>query len=116
MSDRVSGIAILQTAGTAQKLHALCERDGKAPLREIIDVYEKGTPKPCDPAWEYQKDGNILHVTPSLHIRVQAHLPESQEWTTWFHNDGSWSVPFLEWPKEDGAWREFRRVNRLDRE
>lgn len=116
MADRVIGIAILETASSPQKLHVLCGREGKHSLREIIEVYPAGSPKPCEPAWAYRIEGETLHVTPSLHIRVQANLPESEEWTTWFHNDGNWSVPFRAWPQTEGAWSEFRRVNGLERE
>lgn len=116
MPDRVIGIAVLEVAKTPHKLHVLCHRDGKTPLREVIDVYPAGTLKPCDPAWAISVQGNTLHVTPSLHVRVQAGLPESQEWTTWFHNEGAWDVEFVVYPADEGAWSYFRKINGLEHE
>jgi hypothetical protein len=71
MGDRIVGIAILKTGVLPHTLWVRCHRD-RLPnndFTEDLPVYPKGTTKPCDPAWAYEIRGNMIHVTPSVHVR-----------------------------------------------
>ena len=106
MNDRVIGTAILDTSVTPHELFLFYKADAAKHRGETcIPVYPRGTPKPDvnhGSSWEYSVQGDILHVTPSLHIRFEWPYNAAGEfdealrgnWKTEFHNDGHWDVRF----------------------
>ncbi len=97
MSDRVVGIAVLDRA--AGRLAIWCQRADGRRLYQDIPVHAAGTPKTCTPSWEYAVAGDTLAMQPSVHVRVDR--LEGKGWETEFHNEGSWSVRFIERPAAD---------------
>lgn len=116
--DEVIGIAIL-TRTKPQELWVVCRKANGNSFMTVIPAYGVGDPKPAEHAWLYQIVGDVLHITPSLHVRYQ--LPTdvavrkgAEEWVTRFHNGYNWSVKF-KWADAtdtDEVRREAREANR----
>jgi hypothetical protein len=94
MSDVVIGTAILDASSTPQWLYVYCKPAGKRPFAERVPVYPQGGQRTLDTQWCYVIDQNMLHMSPSLHVRFQ--LPPDETWHTMFHNEGRWSIGFVE--------------------
>jgi hypothetical protein len=111
MPDRVVGTAVMDCSKLPRELHVICLRaEAKTTMREVIQVYKKGEPKPCDPCWAYEIQGEWLSITPSLWIKVQADLPD-QKRTTIFHNDGQWRVRWIAVNSSDEVYPALCRLN-----
>ena len=108
--DEVIGIAIL-TRTKPQELIVLCRKDSGGTFLQKIPAYAPGDSKPAEHAWQYQIAGDVLNITPSLHIRYQ--LPPDETWITRFHNGVNWSVRFkwAETTDPETVWEEAKRAN-----
>lgn len=105
MSDEVIGTSILQ----GERLY-IC---GYSPTYKggyihwmHIPVTPLTLPKLPSPSWQYEKKGDSLDVTPSVHQRQGKNL----EITT-FHNNGAWSTKFIEVGPEINAFNKLREIN-----
>ena len=112
--DEIIGVAIL-TRTKPQELVIACRKSNGGTFLDRIPVYAPGESKPAEHAWQYQIAGEILNVTPSVHIRYQ--LPQDKaveaQWITRFHNGFNWSVRF-QWASgvEPGeVWEEAKAAN-----
>lgn len=65
-----------------------------------LDVHPKGSPPLSGCSWEYACFGPLLHVNPSVRIRIK--IDED-----YFHNEGKWMVRF-----EDGREHNLYEANK----
>src|SRR3954470_7936750 len=90
MNDYIGGIAILDRRD-ARREHLFCFgiRDGKPATYISIPIRLRGTPE-TSYTWEYDIQGDEIHVTPSVR---QMGGPNGSEI---FHNTADWRVKFKE--------------------
>lgn len=123
MSDQIIGIAVLDKTRPpyyehSDRLHVLCVYKDGGRNHDSINVHQKGTPPTTSPSWEYEVKGDQLDVTPSVRIsttKPSASDPNVMEPVELFHNDGKWSVKFVEFKPGDfvHAYDLFKSVNGL---
>lgn len=105
MSDEIIGTSVLQ----GDELYVCAYSptfQGGFPHWTSIPVATKDAPGGSHPLWRYTKQGNILHVTPSVHILG------GEPQRTMFHNSGNWSTPFIEVPESEDALEKCIELNR----
>lgn len=112
MPDQVIGVAILDISVSPQLLYVQCQPEGRRFISHKISVYPFPAPAPpCRKAsWCYRIEGDLLHMTPSLHIRYEL----NGQWVTGFHNAYYWTVKFkLAVPDADEyyGYRQLREAN-----
>lgn len=101
MSDLIIGISLLASMEEADPetgithhsnfyfLYVTALKSDGLRYRFHIPCHPLGTPRPkLTACWQFQRDGRILHVTPSVH-----------DTATGFHNAGAWDTEFVEWDK-----------------
>lgn len=111
MPDLVKGVAVLDDRNPADQwlfIVEVAEDPAKSkPFIGRIAVRPRGTPHPPDrPSWEFDVQGNLLHVTPSVRTSTTVPIEGSKEnrVVELFHNSGDWHVAFVRWsqvPEED---------------
>lgn len=110
--DTVVGTAVLGT----RTLWLVYEATGPSPFDNVvktrrrnarITVYQKGEPKPEAIAWEYTIEGDVLNITPSLHIQYEV----GGQLKTEFHNQYSWSVKFQRLPEGETGYQLCHKLN-----
>lgn len=106
--DEVVGTAILcrGTQGSSDLLYVLCKPEGKEPRIVVIDAHAEGSQKIKETSWCYRIAGDVLHITPSLHVRYQWPEDPPGTWRTEFHNSFNWSVKF----KTAGPGSSYRQI------
>lgn len=129
MADEVRGVAVLDDRpGVAPVLFIVCCADGKPPLIVRINVRDHMAPATRDPEWIYRAEGDVMHVSPSVHVQENDWDEAARDFTgplrTRFHNGASWTIPFVKWSAhcariaaadlEDprgGRWELCREIN-----
>lgn len=106
MSDEVIGISILQGERLYVCAYSPTFQGGFAHWSHIPVTPEK-TPKLPSPSWQYKKEGNKLHVFPSLHILGGKECQQTE-----FHNLGNWTTDFIEVGPEIDAFAKLREINK----
>lgn len=94
MADKIIGTAVLQ----GDYLHFVYARisDGHCDFTHI-PVVPKGREHPQDqPYWDYEENGDTLHVTPSVRMFTTDKKGNEHEI---FHNEGQWDVKFIRLPE-----------------
>lgn len=92
MSDEFIGVAVLDTSRPVHWLHCIGRRQngrtfvnqlpvGPSPNRVPAEKLPSWFPE--NQLWCYTIAGNVLSVTPSVHMK------------DYFHNAGQWSLPFV---------------------
>lgn len=107
MPDLVIGTAILFEEDGLEMLMLRLQCGNGDKHSTNIPVYPRGGKKVRTHQWEYVKDGETLHITPSLN------------WVGVFHNSGAWSVKFQQFDPARSKWQypgdQFREVNGLQK-
>lgn len=126
MPDLVKGVAVLDDRNRSDEwlfIVEVAESPQKSkPFIGRIAVRPRGMPHPPDrPSWEYDVQGELLHVTPSVRTSTTVPIEGSKEnrEVELFHNSGDWHIPFVRWsahPEEhevgEGRWSYCYRLNR----
>lgn len=103
MSDHIGGVAILDRRDPRREhLYCFGFRDAKTPTYICIPIRSRGTPE-TSCTWEYDIQGDVIHVTPSVR---QMGGPNGAEM---FHNTADWRVKFKE--VEADPYQELLQLN-----
>lgn len=100
--DIIDGIAILDLPRDAggERLLCHCRRaNGQKPILISLPVRPRGTPDDARGAWQYDIDGDTIHVTPSVKVSWKERVEGEDDVAKWpdverFHNTGDWRVKF----------------------
>jgi hypothetical protein len=128
MSDEVKGLAVLDDRGNPPILFATgvpAANSGRNKFELVrIPMRPRGTPRTKAKEWEYDIQGDEIHVTPSVRISVnipqpgqEDKFPEVFREIELFHNGGDWRVRFVLWSAaadklpDDHPWDYWRRHN-----
>ena len=98
MADEIVGVAVLEESAEPGLL-VLCRREGTKDMLVRIPVRLRGTPDRTPSTLEYDLQGDMIHVTPSLKVSTRR-PPEGDpdalhdKWVDveLFHNGGDWRV------------------------
>jgi hypothetical protein len=102
MADHIGGIAVLDLNEKRPHLYCLGIRDGKPAVFISIPIRLRGTPE-TSYTWQYDIQGDEVHVTPSVR---QMGGPNGAER---FHNTADWKVKFKMFKKN--AYKELKKLN-----
>lgn len=126
MPDLIKGVAVLDDRDANNLWLFIVEvaEDPKKskPFIGRIPVRPRGTPHPPDrPSWEFDLQGEMIHVTPSVLTSTTVPIEGSPEnrVVELFHNTADWTVQFVRYsakPEDDpayGAWSYCHMLNKL---
>ncbi len=127
MSDEIKGLAVLDDRGTPWRLFATgvpAAGSGRDVTIVMIPVRPRGSPRTAPAEWEFDVQGDLIHVTPSVRLSVNLPVPgRADEFPKvhlvreLFHNGGDWTVRFVLWSAaadklpDDHPWDYWRRAN-----
>ena len=110
MSDEIKGVAVLDDRGPEHFLFCVCvpdktaHKEWNAPFIQRLPVRAAGTPKIHEHQWEYQVDGLIVRMHPSVKVTTTRPVPGTEDdpkgpmqEVELFHNGYSWWIHFIRW-------------------